>query len=204
MGHGRIERMGCVQRRSAARLLVGVAVLCAVGCQAERTRINLVTYDADGTAHRHYADFQEGYYRLSSHGGIELVLRSEQPSRIDPTQTITQVVYLKAFWIPQPGTTFVESSQINAQLQYAVWTPPTGVRYDGAGFASFHLDRRRSILTGRIESGSLTPRFRAGNAVEPFGTARFTGRFRATQDPARVVSLVQWLQSCFGHALGPS
>jgi hypothetical protein len=174
------------------------------GCRVQQTRIDLVTYDPDGTAHRHYADFEEAYYHRSPSGGIELVLRSEQPSKLDPTQTITQVVHLKAFWVPKPGTTFVESSQINAHLRYAIWTPPTGVRYDGAGFASFRLDQRQSILTGRIESGTLSPRFRAGNAVEPFGTARLSGQFRAEKDPARVVALVQWLQSHFSRRLaGP-
>jgi len=194
-----VSRMG--RGTGCAGLLLCAAISGWAGCQAAPTRIDLVTYDPDGSAQRHYADFQEGYYRLTSNGGIELALRCEQPSQKDPTQTITQVVYLKAFWIPRPGKTFAEPSQLNAHLYYAVWTPPTGVRYDGAGFATFHLDSSSAILTGRIESGILSPRFRVGNAAEPFGTARFTGRFQAREDPGRVIALLQKLESEFSRPL---
>jgi hypothetical protein len=193
--HGARRMMTC------AYVFTCAASLWLSACGATPRRIDVVTYDPDGTAHTHYADFSEGYYRLSPNGGIDLVLHCQQPSGVDPTQTITQAVYLKAFWIPRPGKTFADSSQINARLYYAVWTPPTGVRYDGAGFAIFQLDASNGILTGQIESGILTPRFRLGNAVEPFGTARFTGRFEAREDPARVVALTQQIGSQFSRPL---
>jgi len=185
------------------RWIVALGVLAVFGCKGEETRIDLTTFDQNGQVQRHYAEFRRASYRLSGGGTLELVLRSERPSNIDPTQTITQIVYLKSFWTPRPGTTFAEASQINARVQYALITPPTGVRYDGGGFISYSLKRRTREIVGKIESGTLSPRLRMGDAVEPFGTARFTGTFCATENPRDVVTVVQMLESQFSQPINP-
>ncbi|HSW44964.1 MAG TPA: hypothetical protein VLM89_05290 [Phycisphaerae bacterium] len=158
-------------------------------------------FDPNGREHRHYADFQEASYQAMPGGVLELVLRSERPSSVDLTQTITQILYVKSFWRPQPGTTFVESSQINARAVYAVLTPPTGVRYDGGAFISYKIDRNTGELKGTIESGSLVPRYRLGDAVEPFGSCRFTATIRAAERPRDVVTTLQMLESRFSQPI---
>jgi len=183
------------------RWIVVLGVLAVLGCTGGETRIDLTTFDKNGQARRHYAEFRRASYRLSGGGTLELVLRSERPSSIDPTQTITQVVYLKSFWTPRPGTTYAEASQINARVQYALITPPTGVRYDGGAFLSYSLKRRTREIVGKIESGTLSPRLRMGDAVEPFGAARFTGTFCATENPRDVVTAVQMLESQFSRPI---
>lgn len=183
---------------SAASLsLLAVGLLLPVGCGPKVTRIELQTFEANGTTSRHYTDFTRAYFKRLPDGRIELSMRSQQPSRIDPTQVITQVVHLQTFWNPRPGTTYFESSQVNTRIQYAILTPPTGVRYDGGAFVSYKIDRLTGEAVGHIESGDLAPKFRMGNAIEPFGPARVTGTFRATENPGDVVNTQQMLQSQF-------
>jgi len=174
-----------------------MGILAVVGCNDPETRIDLMTFDENGQAQKHYAEFRRASFRLSHGGALELVLRSEQPSSIDPTQTITQILYVKSLWTPKPGITFAEESQINARVQYAIITPPTGVRYDGGGFISYARKRRSREIVGKIESGTLAPRLRMGDAIEPFGTARFNGTFCAVENPRDVVTAVQMLESQF-------
>lgn len=183
------------------RWIVVFGIFAFAGCNQQETRIDLTTFDQEGKPQRHYSEFRRASYRLSHSGMLELVLRSEQPSTIDPTQTITQVVYVKSLWTPKPGITFAEESQINARVQYAIVTAPTGIRYDGGGFISYKRDRRTGEMVGKIESGTLTPRLRMGNAVEPFGTARFTGTFSAQENPRDVVQAVYTLESQFSKPI---
>jgi len=178
-----------------------LSIFAFAGCNNQETRIDLTTFDQSGQTQQHYAEFRRASYRKSHSGMLELVLRSEQPSSIDPTQTITQIVYIKSLWTPKPGITFAEESQINARVQYAIITPPTGVRYDGAGFISYSRKRHTGEIVGKIESGTLAPRLRMGDAVEPFGTARFTGTFCAQENPRDVVTTVQMLESQFSKPL---
>lgn len=176
-----------------------VACCALAGCQQPKaTRIELTAYDESGTPKLYVTQFSRSSYRHTAGETVELVLRAEQPSTIDPTQTITQVLYIKEFWNPRPGTTYVEPSQINARVQYALLTPPTGVRYDGAAFLTYQIDPYTGVLTGAIESGSLAPRYRMGEAFEPFGPSTFTGTIVATENAADVVEAAQMLESLFG------
>jgi len=181
------------------RWIMALGLLAVAGCGSSQTRIDLTTFDQDGRARNHYAEFRRASYQLSPGGTLKLVLRSAEPSMKDPTQTITQIVYVKSLWTPRPGTTFANASQINARVQYAIITPPTGVRYDGGAFLSYKLKRRTREMVGKIESGTLAPRLRMGDAVEPFGAARFTGTFCATENSRDVVAAVQMLESQFSQ-----
>ena len=177
--------------------LVAIGLGSLAGCASPETRINLTTYDAQGRTQQHYATFTQAGYRITPTGTFELVLQTRRPSSLDPTQSITQIVHLKCFWTPRPGTTYAEPSQINARVRYAMLTPPTGVRYDGSAFLYCKLDERTGRLTGRIESGTLAARYRMGDAVEPFTSAKFTGTFTATEDSREVVGVTQMLDSQF-------
>jgi hypothetical protein len=172
------------------------------GCFQEpilRTRLELTTFET-GKAEPHYADFSRASYRRSPDGLLEVAMRTERPSTLDPTQIITQVVYIRTFWNPRPGKTFAESTQINARVEYAMLTPPTGIRYDGSAFLTYDIDRNGTLI-GRIESGTLAPRFHMGDAAEPFGPARFSGGILAVENPREVVSIAQTLDSEFSEPI---
>jgi hypothetical protein len=167
------------------------------GCSPTGNRLNLVTYDEAGKAKTHYTDFRRASFRQTSDGKIELVLHSQQASKVDPTQTIEQVVYLQTFWTPRPGTTYVDSTQVDTRIEYAIMTPPTGMRYDGGGFITYKIDKITKEAVGYLESGNLSPAYKMGDAVEPFGPARIYGRFRAKENGADVVNSLQMLGNQF-------
>jgi len=171
-----------------------------VGCAPRETRVELQTLGEGEQSGCFVGDFNQAYFRRLPGGTWEVVLHSEKPSSIDPTQTITQILYARTFWKPIAGTTAIESSQINARLRYAVLTPPTGVRYDGAAFVTAKVDRVTGELAGRIESGTLVPKYRMGQAVEPFASARLEGTFRAKEDPRAVIQALQTIYTRFGSA----
>ncbi len=190
-------------RRFLCAGLCGCLLLAACKAPPTQTRIDLTTYDECDQQRRHYAQFDQAAYRLSPGGLVELVLRAQRPSSVDPTQTIHQVIYVKSFWNPQPARTAVDSSQIDARVQYALLTPPTGVRYDGAAMVTWRYDKRTKKLAGWIESGTLIPRFRLGDAAEPFGPANFTGTFVAEEDPGEVVETAQAMEYQFDKPVLP-
>ncbi len=182
---------------SAAGLVWASGLMALAGCGPQDTRINLVTYDEAGEAAAHYTDFRRASFRTQSDGKIELVLRTQQPSQVDPSQTITQVVYVQMFWNPVPGVTYMESTQINARVQYALLTPPTGMRYDGGAFVTYKIDKQTHEAVGYVESGDLAAAFQMGEAAPPFGPARIYGHFRAKENPADVVDGLQTLAAQF-------
>ncbi len=175
--------------------LAGLGIV--LGCAPKGTRLEFTTFGRDNTSRQFYGEYTEAYYRQMGNGTIELLLRAEAPSSLDPKQSITQLIYLKTFWKPRPGVTAAEPSQINAHVQYAMLTPPTGVRYDGSAFLLGHKDRSSGEYVGRIESGTLIPRYRMGNAAEPFASAKFIGGFRATENPRKVLQGLHTLQNEF-------
>jgi len=177
-------------------------LLAMAGCAAGPTRIEFTTFDTSGGSEHVYANFSSASYRKIQGGLIELVCRAETPSTLDPTQTITQIVFVRTFWHPQPGRTFVERTQLDGTVIYTVLTPPTGVRYDGAGFLTFKI-RDDGTMEGEIESGTLTPRYRMGDAVIPFSSARITGRIRAVENPRDVVNTLQSIESQFSERVVP-
>jgi len=182
---------------SIHRLVVIIGLLGLAGCGSKATRIELTTYDAQGVPERRYTEFQQASYSRAQDGMLELVLRSDRPSSVDPTQNITQIVYIKTFWNPEPGTTYADATQINARIQYAMLTPPTGIRYDGGGFVHAKMNKRTGEMVGTIEGGSLRPRYRLGNASDPFGPCRIAGTFRAKENARVVVDTQQMLKTQF-------
>jgi hypothetical protein len=173
----------------------------STGCGPKETRIELTAVADGGIPEYRFADFDRAYYRQSSDGTIGLVLIGEEPDPADPGLMIRQVLYIKSFWSPRPGRTYVEETQVNAQARYAYLTPPTGVRYDGGAFVVARKDKRTDELIGKIESGMLRPRYRMGEVTEPFGPARFKGTFRASHRPGEVVEYAHMLDAQFSKRL---
>jgi hypothetical protein len=184
-------------QKGLVRGATGCVLLVLAGCQIPSTRIQLTTYDETGKEQHHYADFKRVAFMITPDGLLELAMRSEQPSSLDPTQTITQLVHMKQVWRPQPGRTAVQSTQIDAVVRYAILTPPTGVRYDGSAFVFSMIKKDANTITGQIESGRLGLAYLMGDAAPPFGPARLVGPFRAARNEAEVMEISRQLDLLF-------
>lgn len=174
------------------------AGLMLAGCQRPvPNRIAITTYDDPLSPRVYTTDFTEAYFSEAP-GGLEVLLRWKEPSRLDPTQDIEQVVHVRAFWKPVPGITRAERDMLNASLQFMILTPPTAVCYEGAGFLTFRLDRQGRTLTGDLESGELAITRTVGGAQQPFGPARISGHIQAVNDRRQLVRLLHDAQIMLG------
>jgi hypothetical protein len=183
--------------RYLTTVLLWALAISTIGCQAEPMRVLLTTYDNTGEPVVHYADFQHAAYHRNAEGLLHIALYGSQPSSLDPTQMIQQVVYIREIWNPRPGKTFANQSQINTVVQYAILTPPTGVRYDGTAFVMCDGGEDGDDLEGEIESGNLSPSARMGEVGMPFGHARIEGWIEAEENEAAVMQAIQQMESLF-------
>jgi len=170
------------------------------GCARPVTELRIQSFGSGEGPVDLYERFDEAYYSRDARGSLDLVLRSIRPSRQDPSQIIRQTLHVNAFWTPMPGRTFVESTQCNATLCYVIGTGPVAISYEGAGFVTFSLNGFKRTMTGKIESGQLSPLRRIGQAKDLLGQAQITGQFRAKQDKNRVLALLGELRREIGPA----
>jgi hypothetical protein len=147
--------------------------------------------------------FDEALCSTDSRGEWDIVLHSLHPAQRDPRQSIEQILHLSLFWKPVPGTTYVESSQTNALMTYALLSGPTAISYEGAGFVYLTQDRSGGI-SGRIESGTLSPTRRVGEPNDLLGTCKLTGEFKGRIDRSRVSELTSLLGQRLGPPRGPA
>src|SRR5437870_428676 len=190
-------------RRCLRALCLAIAIAFASGCASRNRvpRVEFTTYDENGDCETRLAHFSRAAYRASPGGLLAIVMEGESPSSIDPTQTIRQIVYVKTLWYPQPGRTYVEATQMDATMMYAVLTPPTGVRYDGSAMLTYKWNSTGKEIRARIESGTLAPAYRMGEAIEPFGPSRFLGEATVYEDPGQVVKTLQFLKTQFSERM---
>ncbi len=117
---------------------------------------------------------------------------ANQPATADlvPEEVyIAQFVLIDLLWHPEPGTTYVESTQTNAGLTYCLVRGGETVRYEGAGFVYFRLGRDGNSMTGRIESATLYPSAASSDSIDVLGPCRVTADFAAMQSGRRVADV---------------
>ncbi len=187
---------GC--ERIAAVLLAGVWIAPLTGCREKVTRMAITDFRDAGSPRTWWATFPEAYYRRGEHGNVDVVLHTSKPATKDPTQAIEQIVHIRTLWRPIPGTTLAEASMINATVSYIIFSEPTGISYDGSGFASFSKPWYGDRIDGQVEQASLRPKRRCGGAAEPFGPVRLRGEFHAVPDSRRVVKTLHEIERLLG------
>ncbi|MFH1417483.1 MAG: hypothetical protein ABII12_04255 [Planctomycetota bacterium] len=112
---------------------------------------------------------------------------------------MAQFLLVHVFWKPKPGTTFANSSQTNASIDYCLVTSDNAISYEGAGFVSFALSRDGRRATGKIESSTLVPVRTHNEPIDLFGPCRLSGTFVTLEDKGRVVSVQQRLRRKLGR-----
>ena len=152
--------------------VTGVLVMSAAlvsSCQEKRGSFSVVSYGSEGEAERYYQDFGCGSFRETGTEGTEILLESREPIESKGGRILHQILYARVFWRAVPGKTFVESSQINAHLDYQleVAEPPAPnvvsqrpkqvICYKGSGFITFEVGRTGQAMRGVIEEAVLEP-----------------------------------------------
>ena len=177
-------------------IAASLLLLCCLGCTRQKVGLTLTSYLQPDQPKQYTQDFNEGWFSQTSKGQYQIVLKYEDTSGSAEHTWVTQIISMALFWQPQPGMTFVESSQINARIQYLMLSdqPPDAHQstqqpterfcYRGTGFVTFKLTKRGKAMKGWIESGNLKPH--ADRPDDLFGRFTLTGRFKATSDAAAV------------------
>ncbi len=190
------------ERACAVWLFLLVANLS--GCADSVTQLRIESHKPPAPPTFLAQKFPEAWFSWDPRGNIDLVFESEQPSEVDSEGQMLQVFWARMFWKPVPGTTFVERTQTNANLGYAILDMDRAVSYEGAGFVYISLDQSQKRMTGSIESGTLA-RMRSGEAtVDVLGQCLVSGEFTARRDDARVVELLTRLRQRLGPPPKPA
>jgi len=177
-------------------LLLAMVILCSSGCQQYNNTMKLVNYARSESPETLQQNFKDGYFSSNAFGEYEILLISDEPISQDGEKVMTQAIYATTLWKPIPGTTYAESSQINATIVYVVRIadkPDANIvsqseeallRYEGTGFLSFQTDPNENQMTGSIERAVLKPVHKRENYR--LGTFELEGSFKAVKDAGKV------------------
>ena len=178
-------------------LLVLAVVWFVCGCSQKVTRF-VIDDCGSGEASSFFEEFHEAYYGTDSFGNVDIVCRRSVQESNPDDEPLVQVLHIRSFWRPHPGVTSAEPSMINALVSYMIVSGNTGTSFDGAGFVSFRQDRKKSTLTGKLESARLTPYRRLGDAPNIFEKPEISGEFIAQKNMRKVVAILNEMKRTLG------
>jgi len=185
--------------RSATHACVcAMLILATTGCEPRSTRFQVVDYGPTGEQGRFFEEFDECCYARHPNGTVDVVARRRGRLMGQEEEPTTQVIHLHCIWRPVPGSTAVESTQVNATISYWILGPLGGVALEGGGFVFSQENHSRDTLTGNVESSALRPVRRIGQGPSLFDRVELTGKFRAVHDRRRTIRLINEMKTQFG------
>ncbi|MCK6484354.1 MAG: hypothetical protein HUU22_00160 [Phycisphaerae bacterium] len=173
-------------------------VLAVTGCAPKENRIVVDALEDSARPRQFHERFDDAFFSFDGRDRWTIVLHSRRPAAADPAHDVEQILILKLFWRPIPGTTFADSTQTDALITYGLITAGACIAYEGAGFVYFSRSRDGTRLVGSIESSNLAPDRKLGEPADIFGRCRVTGRFVARRDFSKVAELVSRLNQRVG------
>lgn len=188
--------MSNIHRCSVSSLAFLVCVVA--GCAPRENRIIVDSLDESAHPRQLSERFDDACFSFDGRDRWTIVLHSRRPAAADPAHDVEQILILKLFWRPIPGTTFADSTQTDALITYGLITAGACIAYEGAGFVYFSQSRDGSRLQGSIESSNLAPARRQGEPADIFGRCGVTGRFVAHRNSSRVAELAGLLNQRLG------
>jgi len=185
------------------------ASLCG-GCAPKPTRFTITSVRAGGAHESLTTTFPTGAFAQDAQRNWDIVFRGRpEPLAIHshPASTasaaadapvFTQLLRLRVFWQPQPGWTYAERTQTNANITYCLQRGSSLITYEGGGFVYFSVSSDGRRLEGSLESSSLAPTTRVGDPEDVLGPCRIVGTFTADFDKARTIDTIQQIRRRVG------
>ncbi len=187
------------------------------GCQSKGTQLEVTAFRSSSSPEIYREQFDAGYYCINADQSWTFIFEikpvqvsTSQPgddAASEPTAEavsagdvlwMSQIVEVEVFWRPQPGRSYAESSQTNANIVYGLTTGAGSITYEGAGFVSFSLSADKKRMQGRIESSTLYPARTVNAPPDLFGPCRMTGSFTAVEDRKHVVEKLREIRRRVG------
>lgn len=213
------------------RLVAVLVLVTGAACQPAQTQFEIVSYKAPRYPQRYMEVFERGFFSRNTDGNWTLAFQVPptylpvepapgDASNVQPASTkpqpdadaaapapeeirVAQVLLVEVFWRPQPGRTYAEASQTNANIVYCLMSGSSSITYEGAGFVSFDDQWRGEGIQGEIESSALYPVRYVNSPSDLFGPCRLSGAFTAVEDRAGVVALQRLVRRRLGPPVGP-
>lgn len=180
-------------------LFAALLVVFNAGCHSmPYNRVEVIDHRPNEPEVHHFEDFDESYYRVRDGGLVDVVLRRQTASATDQTQKIVQIIVLRSFWKPHPGRTFAEASMISANLCYLIMKGDAAVSYEGGGFFQYSENKRKGLITGRLEGADLQLIRGTATGLDIFGKASIAGRFRARRHDRRTTRIINEVDQILG------
>jgi hypothetical protein len=173
-------------------------MLSGLSCAPVQTRLRIVDYRADAEPEEYVETFDECYYAAGAGGVVDIVARRRIPSEDPDMDAIEQTVHLRLIYNPDPGRTFVDSTMINATVEYAISSGDDGACFEGGAFVSAWETQDKKAMNARIESATLTPHRFIGDGQELFERATLQGKLHAKPDRQRTVRMMNDVDHRFG------
>jgi hypothetical protein len=120
---------------------------------------------------------------------------------------VTQIVHVRVFWRPLPGTMADHPSATNAALDWYVLSDgaergQSFLHYSGAGFVTVGANSKGAKF--KIRNASVVLKDQRGQMTDPIGPARLTGAIAATTNDSEVRSQVAAVQQALHPEQEPS
>lgn len=179
-------------------VVLTVTILLTTGCSRPVTKLRVESHRSPEPPRELVETFDTSSFYWNNRGDLDIVLRKRQPSAIESGGELVQIFWAHVLWKPVPGTTYAERTQTNATFVYALLDVDRAISYEGAGFLYVSLDRGEAKMSGAVESGTLLPTRRAGDAVDVMGQCLIGGEFVAQRDARRIVESLEELRRRLG------
>lgn len=186
------EPVGRMGGRANAFGFMAAVLLGAVGCQSSGSGLNLRSYKDPFFPDNFHAQVPDCAYRVDREGNLHVAGLAH--TTFDSRGDVTQLLYVRRFWTPQPGKSYAHSSTMNATLTYVVSTADGTAVYRGSGFVYTTGPRLGGAMKIDIERAELRLDTTIGDAIDLLGDVRLTGRLHAEPDDHRVIDLTRQLQ----------
>ncbi|MCK6457852.1 MAG: hypothetical protein L6Q92_15140 [Phycisphaerae bacterium] len=189
---------GRAQMRRSRVAIAVVAGMALAGCTPKGNVLRIESFKQRGAPETLSEHFDEAFFASDAQGHWDIVLRAVRPSPHDVDGELVQVFHARLFWRPVPGTTYAEPSQTDATLCYAILDVDRAISYEGAGFVYFSLDRTGDVMTGTVESGTISPRRADGPAPDLLGPSQVRGHFTAYRNRRWTVEALTTMRQRLG------
>jgi len=176
------------------------------GCSSQNAR--LTVRPATDESKIYAQAFPTAYVARSDEGEFEAILiddeigkqaepRPGQPLKASSGTPVTQVVHIRVFWRPLPGTRADHPSATNAAFDWYVLGAGSDrtknlLHYSGAGFVT--IGETGNGAKFRIRNANLILKEQRGDMTDPIGPARLTGTITAVKNAAEVKNQVAQLE----------
>jgi hypothetical protein len=161
-----------------------------------------VTVTDPPPARRLRCQFTQAYYQPRDRGALTAALVGTGEKDGAPTR---ETMILEMVWRSQPGKTFSDPTGTNVKITYVVDLAGSSLVFDGAGYLRVSENKKKTEVTGRIESSELHLRNHPGVAEPSMETISITGTFKANRNAGQTVDnalhVKQYLNPQAGEAL---